>query len=62
MVLCLSLHLIEPYICERLGLDFPTAVELSRRMYSAAQVSMVCDQCDAILSENTRRVFITTNF
>ncbi|KAF9027330.1 hypothetical protein BDZ89DRAFT_1160859 [Hymenopellis radicata] len=43
MVLCLSLHLIEPPICEHLGIDFPTASELSKRMYSAAQACINYD-------------------
>ena len=41
MVLCLSLHLIEPVIREQLGLSFTATSELARRMYSAAQVSQI---------------------
>ncbi len=43
MILCLSLHLIEPYVCERIGIDFSTASELSKRMYSAAQACLHYD-------------------
>lgn len=50
MVLCLSLHLIEPAICEQLGLDFPTASELSKRMYSAAQA---CINYDDFLAQHS---------
>ncbi|KAF5379255.1 hypothetical protein D9757_010680 [Collybiopsis confluens] len=37
MVLCLSLHLIEPEICRRLNVGPGDALELSKKMYSAAQ-------------------------
>lgn len=37
MVLCLSLHLIEPEICRTLNIGFSQAMELSRKMYNAAQ-------------------------
>ncbi|KAK0232677.1 fungal-specific transcription factor domain-containing protein [Armillaria fumosa] len=43
MILCLSLHLIEPYVCESIGIDFSTASELSKRMYSAAQACLHYD-------------------
>ncbi|KAK0207864.1 hypothetical protein DFS33DRAFT_1379414 [Desarmillaria ectypa] len=43
MILCLSLHLIEPYICERVAIDFSTASELSKQMYSAAQACLHYD-------------------
>ncbi|KIK53870.1 hypothetical protein GYMLUDRAFT_49165 [Collybiopsis luxurians FD-317 M1] len=40
MVLCLSLHLIEPEICRRLNLGFGEAIELSKKMYNAAQACL----------------------
>ncbi|SJL03204.1 uncharacterized protein ARMOST_06551 [Armillaria ostoyae] len=33
----------EPYVCERIGIDFSTASELSKRMYSAAQACLHYD-------------------
>jgi hypothetical protein len=37
MVLCISFHLIEPDICQRLNVDLGEAAELSKKMYNAAQ-------------------------
>ncbi|KAF9073319.1 fungal-specific transcription factor domain-containing protein [Rhodocollybia butyracea] len=37
MVLCLSFHLIEPDICQKLSIGFAEAIELSKKMYNAAQ-------------------------
>ncbi|KAJ3772304.1 fungal-specific transcription factor domain-containing protein [Lentinula raphanica] len=40
MVLCLSLHLIEPDLCRILNIGFNEATELSKKMYNAAQACM----------------------
>ncbi|THU93548.1 hypothetical protein K435DRAFT_189601 [Dendrothele bispora CBS 962.96] len=39
MVLCLSLHLIEPGLCRQLNINFTEATELGTKMYSAAQAT-----------------------
>lgn len=44
MVLCLALHLIEPDVCETLGMDFITSTSLSKKMYSAAQACLLYDE------------------
>ncbi|KAJ3856152.1 hypothetical protein EV368DRAFT_61903 [Lentinula lateritia] len=40
MVLCLSLHLIEPDTCRILNIGFDEATELSKKMYNAAQACL----------------------
>ncbi|KAJ3998905.1 fungal-specific transcription factor domain-containing protein [Lentinula boryana] len=40
MVLCLSLHLIEPEMCRVLNIGFDEATELSKKMYNAAQACL----------------------
>ncbi|KAJ4480155.1 fungal-specific transcription factor domain-containing protein [Lentinula aciculospora] len=40
MVLCLSLHLIEPEMCRILNIGFDEATELSKKMYNAAQACL----------------------
>jgi hypothetical protein len=44
MVLCLAFHLIEPYVCERLGMPLLSTADLAKKMYSGAQACLHYDE------------------
>ncbi|KIY73644.1 hypothetical protein CYLTODRAFT_416675 [Cylindrobasidium torrendii FP15055 ss-10] len=48
MVFCLSFHLIDSNLCQELGIELQTAIDLSGAMYSAAQACIHWDDYMAV--------------